>query len=229
MSFILYTIIFFIAFGLISHILSLPTKKNSTTKNNKLNNSYNDKKRKAEKVTPYLQSKNTIGEISSINNNNNNNNKDEKNIESTPINPTNQALAEHITNNPNKELYTKKNFMTARERDFYSHLELVIGNDYKIMCQVRLIDIIDMHPSIKNKLTKYNLLMKAARWHCDFVILDSKFNVMCAIELDDSTHDLENRVWRDIIFNKMFLDARIHLIRYKKHEDISRSDFSFIH
>ncbi|WP_241576731.1 DUF2726 domain-containing protein [Rosenbergiella collisarenosi] len=224
MSFILYSIIVFVAFGIICHTLSLPTKKTSTAKKNKRSKIYSDNKRKTEKITPYLQPKNSNSEQSSIKKTK----KDDLNTESTPINPTNQALAEHISTNPNKVLYAKKDFMTAREREFYSHLELVIGIEYKIMCQVRLIDIIDMHPSIKNKLTKYNLLMKAARWHCDFVILDEKFNIMCAIELDDSTHDLENRVWRDIIFNKMFLDARIHLIRYKSHEDISRSDFSFI-
>ena len=47
----------------------------------------------------------------------------------------------------------------------------------------------------------------------DYVLCDTDFRILCAIELDDSTHDAEERRNRDRAVNYIFEKAGLPLIR----------------
>ncbi|WP_157919293.1 DUF2726 domain-containing protein, partial [Escherichia coli] len=69
-----------------------------------------------------------------------------------------------------------------------------------------------------DKETQYNSFIKAFRsisqYHIDFLIVDkSNFSIVCAIELDDSSHDLPDRIKRDNKINMIFKFTGIPLLR----------------
>ncbi|ENM6294622.1 TPA: DUF2726 domain-containing protein [Escherichia coli] len=84
--------------------------------------------------------------------------------------------------------------------------------------QVRMVDIII---PIFDKNTQYNSYIKAFRsisqYHIDFLIVDkTNFSIVCAIELDDYSHDLPDRIKRDNKINMIFKFAGIPLLRSRK-------------
>lgn len=47
---------------------------------------------------------------------------------------------------------------------------------------------------------------------------------ICAIELDDSTHNYKNRAERDAEVERIFTEAKLPLARFKNPEKLSRQD-----
>lgn len=114
--------------------------------------------------------------------------------------------------------YQKKNFMTNRERFFFNLLHSEFHQDFFIFSQVRMVDIII---PIFDKDTQYNSYIKAFRsisqYHIDFLIVDkTNFSIVCAIELDDYSHDLPDRIKRDNKINRIFKFTGITLLRSRK-------------
>lgn len=111
--------------------------------------------------------------------------------------------------------YKRKDFMTERERGFYDSVSRVIGIGYYVIAQVRLVDIIEPNISKNNFYSKYmSLFRRVSQYHIDFVIVRRLDHfVVCAIELDDSSHLQEKRIKRDKIVNKALSDANIYFIR----------------
>ena len=50
------------------------------------------------------------------------------------------------------------------------------------------------------------------------------YKIICAIELDDSTHSRADRIERDNEINRIFNEARIPLARIGKFENMSRQE-----
>ncbi|BBT76537.1 TPA: DUF2726 domain-containing protein [Escherichia coli] len=114
--------------------------------------------------------------------------------------------------------YQKKNFMTNRERFFFNLVYNEFHHEFFIFSQVRMVDIII---PIFDKNTQYNSYIKAFRsisqYHIDFLIVDkTNFSIVCAIELDDYSHDLPDRIKRDNKINMIFKFAGIPLLRSRK-------------
>lgn len=103
--------------------------------------------------------------------------------------------------------FYKKRCLTQTEFIFYKHLRKLIKDEYKIDPQVVLSSIMGMkHYSNWNRINQKTV---------DFVIRDENFNTHIAIELDDPTHNREERQKRDYFVNDVFRDAGIPLIRIK--------------
>ncbi|MCF7863820.1 MAG: DUF2726 domain-containing protein [Kiritimatiellales bacterium] len=108
----------------------------------------------------------------------------------------------------------QKYLLTKTELQFYRTLQVAIGEKYQIMCQVSLSQVIQTAPmSPKDRQTAFN---KISRKVLDFVLCDPRnLSIVAAIELDDSSHNRNDRIYRDQELNEMLEDAGIPLIRFQ--------------
>lgn len=127
-----------------------------------------------------------------------------------------------------KENYTiipyyreKEDFMSESEIKFYKCLKLALkelreNNIIKltIFAQVAVNRLINV-----NERRNFNDLFKEiSERSIDFALFNEETNrIYCCIELDDETHEQENRKNRDIIINKVFKD-NIRLIRIPRED-----------
>lgn len=126
-----------------------------------------------------------------------------------------KSLLKSSNEREKKEYKYKKKpfFMTQSESTFYNSLNLAVENKYYIFPQVHLSSIID------NKVKGQN--WKAAFKHInqksvDFVLCDKKYiSPKLAIELDDRTHEGEDRIKRDIEVERILKEAKLPLLRIK--------------
>lgn len=63
----------------------------------------------------------------------------------------------------------KQNLFTPIERSFLQLIEEAVGKDYRILCRVRLVDIVTIRQSTDTKTTKH-ALGRASNRHLDFVL-----------------------------------------------------------
>ena len=108
----------------------------------------------------------------------------------------------------------KKFFMSALEHDLFDILHKALSNKYHIFPQVHLSSIID------HKIVGQN--WNAAFRHIngksvDYVICDKAYIApLLAIELDDSSHDREDRMERDEIVERIISEAGLPMLRITK-------------
>lgn len=118
--------------------------------------------------------------------------------------------------------FAKNTIMTERENKFFKQLNEILGNKWFIIPQVHLSALLN------HKVKGQN--WKAAFRHIngksvDFVLLSKEtLRPICAIELDDSTHNYKNRVERDAEVERIFAEAKLPLARFKNPEKLSRQD-----
>lgn len=108
--------------------------------------------------------------------------------------------------------YKKKDFFMSRaEHECYDALMIAVGDKYYVFPQVHLPTLID------NKVVGQN--WKGAFSHIsqksvDFVLCDKSYiSPKLAIELDDKTHERQDRIDRDGEVERIFKDARLPLLR----------------
>ena len=118
------------------------------------------------------------------------------------------------------DLHVRKQFLTNRERAFYNKLERIINGRFKIMCQVRLVDVISVNPKYRKEKGGIGYFRRISQWHCDYVLIDEDFNVKCVIELDDNSHNRPDRIRRDNYFNLALNQAGIRLMRFKNIKEL---------
>ena len=106
----------------------------------------------------------------------------------------------------------KEEFITENELKLYKVLKKVAYElKLDIFTQVALNRIIE----INNRRKQQQLRNRIDRKSIDFVLYDEKTKkIVCCIELDDSTHEREERIERDLFLDKIFKDT-IKLIRIK--------------
>lgn len=91
-----------------------------------------------------------------------------------------------------------------------------------INCKVRLADL--CQPANKDNIVSFN---KVARKHVDFVVSDIRTNkVLCAIELDDCSHQKSDAIKRDNDKNYALKSAGIPIIRIKNGRKYSEGELS---
>ena len=96
--------------------------------------------------------------------------------------------------------------MTRNELKFYKQLKKITDKlDLTIFAQVSLYQI------IKNK--EYKDFNKIKSKSIDFVITENNGKIKLCIELDDSSHNKNNRIKRDNFINEIFKQTNINLLR----------------
>ncbi|EGW7778037.1 DUF2726 domain-containing protein, partial [Salmonella enterica] len=121
----------------------------------------------------------------------------------------------------NNNAYERKPFLTQNERLFFKKLINEISDNYHIITQVRLADIIQPNPKFNKKSKQYLALFRQiSQWHVDYAIMSKEnFNIMLVIELDDSSHQQKTRQRRDKILNKALDQSGISIIRVMSFND----------
>ncbi|EDI1749174.1 hypothetical protein GD488_05980 [Salmonella enterica] len=133
---------------------------------------------------------------------------------------TKKITSEEIIEQHNNA-YERKPFLTQNERFFFEKLLNEISNDYHILTQVRLADIIQPNKTFNKKSKQYLALFRQiSQWHVDYAIMNKEnFNITLVIELDDSSHLQKTRQRRDKILNKTLEQSGISIIRVMNFND----------
>lgn len=113
----------------------------------------------------------------------------------------------------------KKYLMTSHEHDFFNLLNKMFGDKYFVFPQMQLSSLLD------HKVYKQNwkgALGRINQKSVDYVICDKIYlNPLVAIELDDWSHDSEDRIERDGLVEAIFEEAQFPLVRFRNLSNIS--------
>ena len=112
------------------------------------------------------------------------------------------------TGNPT---YLARTFLHTRtEQIFHRRLQSLIDPSCSISGKVRLADLFEA-PKGRDHQTAFNRICSK---HIDFVIIDqASSRILCAIELDDASHQRPDRQERDRFVDKLFASAPFDLLR----------------
>jgi hypothetical protein len=110
------------------------------------------------------------------------------------------------------EYYKTRNFvMTQTELDFYLQLRKELNKKnikYNIFPQINLESI------IQTKYQNFQYRNKIKSKSIDFTITSEETcKIICCIELDDYSHNTNERIERDKFINELFADVNIKLLR----------------
>jgi hypothetical protein len=99
--------------------------------------------------------------------------------------------------------YRKRDYLlTAAERSFYEVLCSILDGQLLVFAKVRLADLVWMSKGTANRQSHFNRIQSK---HVDFVLCDrEKIAPVLVIELDDSSHEADERRDRDT-----FVDAAL--------------------
>lgn len=100
--------------------------------------------------------------------------------------------------------YVKAQYLTPREKQFYPYLKEVADKlGYTVSMKPRLGDLVTgAHQKYTSEGGKE--LFKVQRKHVDFVLFDpEELEVKLILELDDTTHDRQDRVNRDVFVDNV--------------------------
>lgn len=101
-------------------------------------------------------------------------------------------------------------FLSPAEHSFYLVAQKVLGANYMIAPKVSLAEIF----FITDREHSGSYLNRIIKKRVDFLVCDAiEMKPRFAIELDDSSHSQERRIKRDDFVNKVFLAAKLPLVR----------------
>ena len=116
--------------------------------------------------------------------------------------------------------------LTNAEKHFYKVLSSIYKDDFIIMAKVRLADVVKVGPNIRKKHF-WSYFSKISQKHIDMLILKkSDYSTLCAIELDDKSHDKQERITRDKFVNQVMAQTGIPLYRFKVKHRYNRAEIA---
>lgn len=113
---------------------------------------------------------------------------------------------------------------TDAEIAFMRALHLAVDGRGTIFGKVRIADVLEPAKELSrsNWQTSFN---KIAMKHFDFVICNNdNLSIICAIELDDKSHNRNNRIERDVFVNSACESAKFPLVRFKASSSYRSND-----
>ncbi|MCR5599786.1 MAG: DUF2726 domain-containing protein [Ruminococcus sp.] len=111
------------------------------------------------------------------------------------------------------KLYNAKTILTDREYAFYKRLK-PIADEYglSIYTKVRLADLIEPKPKAENPCWM-ECFNKIKAKHIDFALADDETSIVALIELDDKSHERQDRIERDEFVNAVLKNTGYTLLR----------------
>ena len=101
-------------------------------------------------------------------------------------------------------------FLSPAELAFYQVLDQLVGEDIAICPKPAVREILRVRPQVRRDRQKY--FNWISQKHVDFVLCDrATMQVLCAVELDDSSHQRSDRRQRDAFMDKAFRKAKLPL------------------
>jgi len=124
-----------------------------------------------------------------------------------------------------KYSYTPKDsLMTPTEMDFFWNLQKVVEGRYFIFPQVHLSALLDHHVVGQDwKYAFHHINGKSV----DYVLCSkTTLQPIYAIELDDPSHDRQDRIERDAEVERIFDEANIPLVRFRDYKNLTAADIA---
>lgn len=123
----------------------------------------------------------------------------------------------HATASPAPRTYgLQAALLSPTEREFFAALDRVKREDLDVFAKVRVADIIRVLP--ESAATRRDFLRAfgpIAQKHFDFVLIRrSDSRPIMAIELDDKSHRLADRVARDTLLDRVAAESGLPLVRF---------------
>ena len=118
----------------------------------------------------------------------------------------------------------KKSLLTPAEQVFLKALDSVIDKRFRVFSMVRVADVIEADASLSAS-DKHKLFRKISQKHFDFVLCDpSNLEPICAIELNDKSHQKKKRKERDEFLTQACKSAGIslHFVKVQRSYDLSQ-------
>lgn len=108
--------------------------------------------------------------------------------------------------------YLKKAILSPAERSFFGVLELLGYEGVTIACKVRLADVFGIKKGIPHG-DRQRALNRISAKHVDFLLVQSSDGrPLLGIELDDSSHEEEERIARDSFVDSVFSCAGLPIL-----------------
>ena len=106
-----------------------------------------------------------------------------------------------------KEKYYRRDYiLTPTELKFYKVLKNITDELNLVICPQ-----VSMYEIVRNK--EHKDFNKIARKSIDFVIAEQNLKIRLCIELDDYTHNRQNRIYRDNFINEVFKATDLKILR----------------
>lgn len=114
---------------------------------------------------------------------------------------------------PKRIYFRRPRLLSPAELQFFHALESVVGENFWVLAKVRVADLIEVRGV--NGRDWWTAFSRVSQKHVDFLLASRKtLEVLLAIEVDDSSHQMGDRQKRDAFLNAVFLQAGIPLIRF---------------
>lgn len=109
--------------------------------------------------------------------------------------------------------YNKRDALfTPAEQSFLRILNQVVNDDVAVFGKVRVADVLTPGKGLSSG-NRQTALNKISKKHFDFILCKKKdLSFLCAIELNDRSHNLKSRVQRDLFLAEACRSANIPLI-----------------
>jgi hypothetical protein len=108
--------------------------------------------------------------------------------------------------------YIKASLFTPAERSFFGVLESLNYEGVTVCCKVRLADFVGIKKGLERSV-RQRALNKVTGKHVDFLLVQkSDGKPLIAIELDDSSHEEEDRIARDSFVDGVFAGAGLPVL-----------------
>lgn len=108
--------------------------------------------------------------------------------------------------------YLRKSLLTPAERSFFGVLEPILPTGVRVFAKVRLEDIFGVVSGLERG-ARQAARNRINRKHVDFLLVrTSDLAPVAGIELDDSSHEQEERQQRDAFVDEVFKSAGLPLI-----------------
>ena len=112
------------------------------------------------------------------------------------------------------------------ERSFLGVLDLAVGSDFRVFGKVRVADVLAPQGGL-SKTERQVALNKINRKHFDFVLCRADdLTVLCAIELNDASHQQKHRQERDELLAEVCRSAGLPLIMFDARHAYAAADVS---
>lgn len=122
-----------------------------------------------------------------------------------------------------KLAYRKVELFTPAEKNFLRALDRAIGSRYRVFGKCRIADVVLPQKSLSKKKWNRHFWSVSSK-HFDYVIADkTTLEVLCVIELNDSSHNKTDRAQRDVMIEEVCKSANLHLlwVKAQKRYDIT--------
>lgn len=114
--------------------------------------------------------------------------------------------------------YEKNECLCSKtELKFYQQLCEIVDGRYEIFMKTRISDLLEVKKGTRKPISWQNQIHAQ---HVDFVLCSPRsLKILVAIELEDQSHDPEERGKRDQFINQAFETARMAIIRIKTSDE----------